>query len=85
MRAKSISDFRKNIAADIDAAVDDHVPLIITRAGGKEPAVVMSLTDFASWQETAYLLSSPKNARRLREAIKEANEGKAVERQLIEE
>ncbi len=85
MRAKSISEFRKNIAADIDAAVDDHVPLIITRTGGKQAAVVMSLDDFTSWQETAYLLSSPKNAQRLREAIKEANEGKAVDRKLIEE
>lgn len=85
MRAKSISEFRKNIAADIDAAVDDHVPLIITRTGGKQAAVVMSLDDFTSWQETAYLLSSPKNAQRLREAINEANEGKAVDRKLIEE
>ena len=85
MRAKSISDFRKNIAADIDAAVDDHVPLIVTRPGGKQAAVVMSLDDYTSWQETAYLLSSPKNAKRLREAILEADAGKAVERNLIEE
>lgn len=85
MRAKSISEFRKNIAADIDAAVDDHVPLIVTRTGGKPAAVVMSLEDFASWQETAYLLSSPKNARRLRETIQEASEGKSTPRALIEE
>lgn len=85
MRAKSISDFRKNIAADIDAAVDDHVPLIITRSGGKQPAVVMSLEDFSSWQETNYLMSSPANLRRLRAAVKEADDGKAVKRTLIEE
>jgi antitoxin YefM len=84
MRAKSISDFRKNIAADIDAAVDDHVPLIITRPGGKDAAVVMSLEDFNSWQETAYLLSSPANADRLRRSIGELNAGKGIERKLIE-
>ena len=84
MRAKSISEFRKNIAADIDAAVEDHVPLIITRHGGKEAAVVMSLEDFNSWQETAYLLSSPANAERLRRSMADLDAGKGVERKLIE-
>ncbi|UYN98275.1 MAG: type II toxin-antitoxin system prevent-host-death family antitoxin [Devosia sp.] len=84
MRAKSISDFRKNIAADIDAAVEDHVPLIITRPGGKDAAVVMSLEDFNSWQETAYLLSSPANAERLRRSIADLDAGKGVERKLLE-
>jgi len=84
MRAKSISDFRKNIAADIDAAVEDHVPLIITRTGGKSAAVVMSLADFESWKETIYLMSTPANAKQLRESIAELNAGKGVERQLID-
>lgn len=84
MRAKSISDFRKNIAADIDAVVEDHVPLIVTRTGGKEPAVIMSLADFNSWQETAYLLASPTNALRLRQSVAELDKGKGKERQLIE-
>lgn len=84
MRAKSISDFRKNIAADIDAAVEDHVPLIITRPGGKDAAVVMSLEDFNSWKETAYLLSSPANAERLRRSIADLDAGKGTERKLIE-
>lgn len=84
MRAKSISDFRKNIAADIDAAVEDHVPLIVTRTGGKPAAVVMSLADFESWQETLYLMSTPANAQALRESIAELNAGKGVERQLID-
>ena len=84
MRAKSISDFRKNIAADIDAAVEDHVPLIITRTGGKEAAIVMSLADFESWKETLYLLSNPANAKELRESIAELEAGKGVERNLIE-
>ena len=84
MRAKSISDFRKNIAADIDAAVEDHVPLIITRTGGKQAAVVMSLADFESWKETLYLMSTPANAKELRDSIAELNAGNGVERQLID-
>ena len=84
MRAKSISDFRKNIAADIEAAVEDHVPLIITRTGGKQAAIVMSLADFESWRETLYLMSTPANAKELRESIAELNAGKGVERKLID-
>ena len=84
MRAKSISDFRKNIAAEIDAAVEDHVPLIITRTGGKQAAVVMSLADFESWKETLYLMSTPANAKELRDSIAELNAGKGVERKLID-
>jgi antitoxin YefM len=84
MRAKSISDFRKNIAADIDAAVDDHVPLIITRTGGREAAVVMSLADFESWKETLYLLSNPANAKELRDSIAELDDGKAQQRDIID-
>ncbi|MFD1943665.1 type II toxin-antitoxin system Phd/YefM family antitoxin [Paradevosia shaoguanensis] len=84
MRTKSISDFRKNIAEDINDVVEDHVPLLITRGGGKPAAVVMSLEDFASWQETNYLLGSPKNAKRLLRSIRQLEEGKATERKLIE-
>ena len=84
MRAKSISDFRKNIAADIDAVVNDHVPLIITRTGGKPAAVVMSLEDFESWKETIYLMSSPSNAEELRASIAELKAGGGTERKLVE-
>jgi antitoxin YefM len=63
---------------------DDHEPVIVTRAKGK-PVVMVSLEDWASMDETTYLLASPENARRLRESIRELNEGKAVVRDLIEE
>jgi antitoxin YefM len=78
MRAKSISEFRKNIAADIDAVVEDHVPLIVTRSGGKEPVVVMPLTDYNSWRETEYLLSNPANAERLRKGLDDAKAGRGI-------
>jgi len=44
----------------------------------------MSLEDYESLNETAYLMQSPKNAKRLINAIEELNEGKGNERELIE-
>jgi len=84
MRATTATDLRKNLAAELDKVSDDHEPLIIVRSGGRPAAVLMSLEDFGSWQETDYLLSSPANAERLREAIKDANAGKGIERKLLE-
>lgn len=85
MRAKSISDFRKNIAADVEHVTDSGEPLIVTRTGGKKPVLVIPLEHAGDWDETAYLLSSPANAQRLREAIKQANAGGGTVRELIEE
>jgi antitoxin YefM len=84
MRATSFTNFRKNLAAEIDSVNDDHEPVIITREGGKPSAVMMSLEDFASWQETSYLLSNPANAKRLLESIAELDAGKGTARELIE-
>jgi len=56
---------------------------LITRQNGK-PAVVMSLDDFHSYEETAYLMASPKNAERINQAIAEVEAGKAVQHALTE-
>ena len=84
MRATSFTNLRKNLAAEIDSVNNDHEPVIITREGGKPSAVLMSLEDFASWQETSYLLSSPANAKRLLDSIAELDAGKGTVRELIE-
>jgi antitoxin YefM len=60
----------------MDQVNDDHEPVIVTRAKGK-PVVMVSLEDWASMDETAYLLSGPENARRLRESIRQLNEARA--------
>ncbi|SMQ75763.1 antitoxin YefM [Devosia lucknowensis] len=85
MRAKSISDFRKNIAADVEHVTNSGEPLIVTRTGGKKPVLVIPLEQAGEWDETAYLLSSPANAVRLRDAIREANAGGGKARELLEE
>lgn len=84
MRTTSFANLRKNLAAEIDSVNDDHEPIIITRDGGKPPAVLMSLEDFASWQETNYLLRHANDAKRLLDSIAELDAGRGVERTLIE-
>jgi antitoxin YefM len=44
----------------------------------------MSLEDFEALEETAYLLRSPKNARRLIESIAQLENGEGFEKELIE-
>ena len=68
MDAISYTAARANLAKTMDKVVEDHDAVIITRQNG--PAVVMmSLEDFNAWQETAYLLRSPANAKRLLKSI----------------
>jgi antitoxin YefM len=57
---------------------------MITRQNGK-PAVVISLEDFQAYEETAYLMASPKNAERLNQAIAEVEAGKTFQHELIKE
>ena len=47
-------------------------------------AVLMSLEDFASYEETHYLLRSAENAERLLEAIGELERGGGTERAVAE-
>ena len=84
MKTLSSTDLRANLSAVMDQVNDDHEPVIVTRAKGK-PVVMVSLEDWASMDETTYLLSSPANARRSSQSIAELNAGKGVVRDLIEE
>jgi len=77
------STLRSNLALVLDKVNDDHAPVLVTRQNGK-PAVILSLEDYKSFEETAYLMASPANAQRLNQAIAEIEAGKAVARDLIE-
>lgn len=70
MDTLSYSDFRKNLAKQMEKVNQDHKPLLVTRQNAK-PVVVMSLDCFRSYEETAYLMASPKNAERLIQAVAE--------------
>lgn len=84
MRATSYSELRRNLASELDRVTDDHEPVVITRGRGKPAAVLISLEDFGSYEETEHLLRSPENAKRLLEAIAELESGGGTERKLIE-
>lgn len=84
MDTLSYSAFRNRLAGVLDKVNDDHKPVMITRQNGK-PAVVMSLEDFHAYEETAYLMASPKNAERLNQAITEIEAGQTIQKGLIEE
>ena len=61
----------------------DHAPMIVTRKSS-ESVVIMSLEDYQALEETAYLLRSPKNARRLIESIAQLDNGNGNEKELVE-
>ncbi|MEE8480211.1 MAG: type II toxin-antitoxin system prevent-host-death family antitoxin [Desulfobacterales bacterium] len=84
MESINYTTFRKKLASIIDRVNDDHRPILITRQNGRT-AVLMSFDDFKSYEETAYLMKSSKNAERLNAAIAELEAGKGIERELIEE
>jgi antitoxin YefM len=84
MRTTTFSELRKNLAATLDSVSADHAPVLITRERGKPAAVLMSLEDFASLEETAYLLQGARNAERLLGAMRELDAGGGAERKLVE-
>lgn len=82
MKTKSYSELRQTLASTLDSVTEDHEPVIITRDRGKPAAVLISLEDFASYEESRYLLQSPRNADRLLKAIAELEAGQGAERKL---
>ncbi len=84
MDAITYSNARANLASTMSRVCEDHAPLIITR-NSEQSVVMLSLDDFNALEETAYLLRSPANARRLLSAMKQLSEGCGQARQLIEE
>ena len=83
MNALTYSQARSDLAKTMDKVCDDHTPIIITRKNQRS-VVMISLEDYESLEETAYLLRSPRNARRLLESIAELESGGGTERELIE-
>ena len=84
METTSYSELRRNLTATLDRVADDHTPIIITRDRGKPAAVLMSLEDYASFEETRYLLQSPTNAKRVLVAVAELDDGGGTARTLAE-
>ena len=83
MRTLSYSESRARYAETLNAVVDDREEVVITRAG-RESVVMVSLEDYESLKESAYLLRSPENARRLTASIERLESGGGRARDLVE-
>ena len=82
MEAMTSNQAKQQLDELIDRVILDAEPTILCNEQGKQ-AVLMSLDEFNSWQETLYLLSNPANAEHLRKSIEQANSGKKSVRELI--
>ncbi len=83
MDAMTYSDTRATLKDVMDRVVEDRTPIVVTRRRG-ESVVMISLADWSAIEETLHLLSSPRNAERLREGMAELDAGGGAERELIE-
>ena len=83
MDAMTYTAARANLASAMDRVCNDHEALIITR-NGEQSVVMLSLEDYKALEETAYLLRTPANARRLLTAVSQLNAGQGSERVLVE-
>ena len=83
MKAITYTAARQNLAKTMEKVCKDHAPIIVTRKS-TESVVIMSLEDYESLEETAYLLRSPKNTRRLIESVAQLEEGLGSERDLLD-
>jgi len=81
MKSITYTAARENLAATINRVCEDHAPVIITR-NRDQSVVMLSLAEYESLQETAYLLRSPANAKRLLDSIDAIKRGKVVRKKI---
>jgi len=73
----SYSEMRKGLKSYLDQVCSEHTPVLITRRKG-ENVMLLSEEDYRSLEETAYLSRSPRNLKRLLEALNR-KEGKSLD------
>jgi antitoxin YefM len=82
MDAITANQAKENIDGLIQKVISNAEATITCNDRG-EKAVLLSLEEFNSWNETLYLLSNPANAEHLRQSIAEDRVGERKERELI--
>jgi len=82
MKAITYTSARQNLASTMDWVCEDCAPVMITRTGKQQAVVMLSLEESDQLEETAHLLRSPANARRLLDAIENLSQGRGKERKL---
>ena len=74
MGTATYSQLREHLAEVWDEVESSQEPVIVSRRGHQDLAILPA-AELASLRETAHLMRSPKNARRLLEAIARTNAG----------
>ena len=83
MKTMSYTESRARYAEVLDGVANDREEVIITRAG-HDPVVIVSLDDYESLRETAYLMRSPANARRQLDAMERREDGQGEPHDMID-
>lgn len=83
MQVVNYTEARNNFKSILDHVCDDFEPMIITRKNGSS-AVLISIEEYNSFKETAYLLSTPANAARLAQSLNQSSQGEILTHGLIE-
>jgi antitoxin YefM len=81
MKAITYTAARENLASTMDQVCSDRAPLIITR-NRDQSVVMLSLEEFEALEETAHLLRSPVNAKRLMDSVSALEAGKGKVRKV---
>lgn len=82
MDVVTYTDARANLKGVMDRVVADRTHVVVTRQKA-EAVVMVSLSEWNSMEETMHLLSSPRNAERLRASVRQMDAGKGNERDLV--
>lgn len=82
MSAITATEARKNLFGLVSQVNEDHTSVEIVSKNGN--AILLSKDDYDSIMETAYLLASPENARRLFRSLEATRRGEYTERELLE-
>lgn len=67
MKVITCAELQDNLSDILDYVIDDHLPVLINNREDKQAVVIISIDDCNAFKETAYLLESPANAKRLRD------------------
>ena len=81
MKVITCAELQDNLADILDYVIDDHAPILINRED-KQAVVIISLDDCNAFKETAYLLKSPANAKKLTNSIAQIETTETVSQRL---
>ncbi|WP_184549052.1 type II toxin-antitoxin system Phd/YefM family antitoxin [Mucilaginibacter sp. FT3.2] len=84
MEVLNYTEFRKNLARNLDKVNDDAEVVIVSRSKGKN-VVVIGLDEYNAMTETLHIVKSEANRKRLQDAIDEMDNGTFHQHKLIED